>query len=46
MLIAAIILTVFFGVAIPQAVRADRAAQLDYQLAVAVAQYWENRRGY
>lgn len=42
MLIAVIILTVFFGVSIPRAIEADRADQLDS----AVAMYWENSRGY
>lgn len=42
MLIAVIILTVFFGVSIPRAIAADQADQLDE----AVAMYWVNSRGY
>lgn len=42
MLIAVIILAVYFGLSIPRALEADRTAQLD----AAVATYWENSRGY
>lgn len=42
MLIAVIILAVFFGLSIPRAIAADRADQLD----AAVELYWVNSRGY